>query len=169
MINDVHLLCTSCSASDVSFMRQRLGRQYVRYFNYSYKQTGTLWEGRYKSCIVQEEHYLLQLYCYIEMNPVRANMVIDPSEYAWASYQINALGKMSKLCIPHELYSGIGNNKLERESNYPDLYKHHVDVKLLTDIRLTSSRGLALGSDKSIKEIEQLIGRRMTLKKRGRH
>lgn len=168
MTNHVHLLCTPRSVGGVSFMMQGLGRQYVRYFNYSYKRTGTLWEGRYKSCIVQEEHYLLQLYRYIEMNPVRANMVVDPSDYTWSSYQINALGKVSQLCTPHELYNGLGSNKLEREGNYRDLFKHHVDGELLTDIRLASNRGLALGSDKFIKEIEQLTGRRMTLKKRGR-
>ncbi len=60
---------------------QALGRQYVRYFNIGYKRTGTLREGRFKSCLVQEEIYLLQLYRYIELNPVRAGMVEQPSDY----------------------------------------------------------------------------------------
>ena len=74
-------------------MMQSLGRQYVRYFNYTYKRTRTLWERRFKSCLVQTEEYLIQLYRYIELNPVRANMVNDPAEYDWSSYQINALIK----------------------------------------------------------------------------
>ena len=66
-------------------MMQSLGRSYVRYFNFSYKPSGTLWEERFKSCLVQEEAYLLQLYRYIELNPVRAGMVEQPSDYDWSS------------------------------------------------------------------------------------
>jgi hypothetical protein len=76
-------------------MMQCLGRQYVRYFNGCYGRSGTLWEGRYKSCLVQAEDYLLQLYRYIELNPVRANMIEDPADYHWSSYQINGLEKES--------------------------------------------------------------------------
>ena len=71
MDNHVHLLCTPQSVGAISYMMQGLGRQYVRYFNYSNERTGTLWEGRYKSCLVQEQGYLLQLYRYIELNPVK--------------------------------------------------------------------------------------------------
>lgn len=85
MTNHVHLLCTPQKANAVSLMMQSLGRQYVRYFNFTYKRTGTLWEGRFKSCLVQTEEYLIQLYRYIELNPVRANMVNDlPNIYGQA-------------------------------------------------------------------------------------
>lgn len=93
MTNHVHLLCTPRTENAVSFMMQSLGRSYVQYFNFRYKRTGTLWEGRFKSCLVQEEIYLSQLYRYIELNPVRAKIVEHPSDYVWSSYQINALGK----------------------------------------------------------------------------
>jgi putative transposase len=83
---------------------QNLGRRYVQYFNYTYKRSGTLWEGRFKSCLVQDNKYLLQLYLYIELNPVRAAMVDEPSKYPWSSYQINGRGKQSDLCKPHEQY-----------------------------------------------------------------
>ena len=82
-------------SNSISLMMQSLGRQYVRYFNGCYGRSGTLWEGRYKSCLVQAEDYLLQLYRYIELNPVRANMIEDPADYHWSSYQINGLGKDS--------------------------------------------------------------------------
>jgi putative transposase len=71
MTNHVHILCTPSSSHGVSQMMQSLGRMYVMYFNRSYKRTGTLWEGRFKSCLVQEEVYLMQVYRYIEMNPVK--------------------------------------------------------------------------------------------------
>jgi putative transposase len=99
----------------------------VCYFNYTYKRTGTLWEGRFKSCLVQTEEYLLQLYRYSELNPVRANMVNDPAEYAWSSYQINALGKVSQLCIPHQIYLSINQDDQARQASYRALFKHQLD------------------------------------------
>ena len=96
---------------------------------------GTLWEGRFKSCLVQGENYLLQLYRYIELNPLRAGMVQQPSDYVWSSYSINALGKSSELCTHHPLYLALGSDLKERQANYRDLFKHQVEGKLLTDIR----------------------------------
>jgi putative transposase len=91
-------------------MMQSLGRKYVQYFNRRYERSGTLWEGRFRSSLVQSEKYLLQVYQYIELNPVRAGMVNDPSDYSWSSYQINALGKHSQLMTYHPLYLSLGNH-----------------------------------------------------------
>ena len=85
MTNHVHILCTPQQEGAVSLMMQSLGRRYVQYFNYQYQRSGTLWEGRYKSCLIQAERYLIEVYRYIELNPVRAKMVKDPSEYIWSS------------------------------------------------------------------------------------
>lgn len=84
MTNHVHLLCTLWKENAVSQMMQSIGRLYVRYFNHTYRRSGTLWEGRFKSCLVQSERYLLELYRYIELNPVRADMVDEPSDYSWS-------------------------------------------------------------------------------------
>ena len=131
MTNHVHLLCTPQLEGGVSRMMQSLGRQYVRYFNHRYQRTGTLWEGRYKSCLVQAERYLLEVYRYIELNPVRAGMVPDPADYSWSSYQINALGKSSDLCTPHSEYLGLGSTQCERLKNYRALFDHYTDSRLL--------------------------------------
>ena len=101
MTNHIHLLCTPNIEGAVSKTMQDVGRLCVYYFNKTYQRTGTLWEGRYKSSLVQTEYYLLALYRYIELNPVRAGMVKDPADYSFSSYQINALGKQSNLCTPH--------------------------------------------------------------------
>jgi len=122
----------------------------------------------FKSCLVQEEGYLLQLYRYIELNPARAGMVEQPSDYAWSSYPINALGKISELCTPHPLYLALGSEPIERQSRYRELFKHHVAGKLLEDIRLAANKGMALGNGRFEAEIESLTGRRMTAKKMGR-
>jgi putative transposase len=91
----------------ISQMMQDLGRRYVRYFNYEYKRTGTLWDGRYKSCLIQSDIYLLEVYRYIELNPFRSGIVSNPKDYRWSSYRINALGNLSDLCIPHPEYLGL--------------------------------------------------------------
>jgi putative transposase len=118
--------------------------------------------------LVQEENYLLQLYRYIELNPIRAGMVEQPSDYAWSSYQINALGKASELCKPHHLYLGLGNEPKERQANYRELFKLRVEGKLLGEIQLAVNKGMALGNERFKSEIESLTGQRMTAKKLGR-
>jgi putative transposase len=148
-------------------MMQSLGRQYVRYFNFNYKRTGTLWEGRFKSCLVQEENYLMQLYRYIELNPVRAGIVEQPPDYVWSSYPINALGKASELCTPHPLYLALGNEPKERQTSYRELFKYHVEGKLLEEIQLAVNKGMVLGNERFKAEIERLTGQRMTAKKMG--
>lgn len=99
-------------------MMQSLGRQYVRYFNCTYRRSGTLWEGRFKSCIVQSADYLLKCYRYIELNPIRAGMVKYPEEYKWSSYHANALVIESVLRTPHEEYLRLGKSTEEREAAY---------------------------------------------------
>jgi REP-associated tyrosine transposase len=101
MTNHVHLLVTPETRDGVSRMMQMLGRYYVRYFNYTYQRTGALWEGRFKSCVVDSEEYLLICQRYIELNPVRAGMVNSPCEYTWSSYKANGLGKPASLWTPH--------------------------------------------------------------------
>ena len=140
MSNHVHLLCTPQQNGAISQMMQSLGRKYVRYFNFQYQRTGTLWDGRYKSCLVQAERYLLEVYRYIELNPVRAGMVNDPGSYSWSSYQINALGKESVLCTPHSEYLRIASTKELRLERYRSLFAHHVDDQLLADIRQSTNK-----------------------------
>jgi putative transposase len=168
MTNHVHLLVTPTTESAIPKMMQDLGRLYVRYFNREYRRSGTLWEGRYKSCLVQTEQYLLECSRYIELNPVRADMVDDPAEYTWSSYQGNALGKEIKLLTPHEEYLRLGKNQVERQRAYRDLFEHHVDVVLIRDIRDAVNRGMALGNDRFKNEIEKNLGRRVRPAKMGR-
>jgi len=112
MTNHVHLLATAEEeGGGLSKLFQYIGRHYVRYFNDRYRRSGTLWEGRYKSCVVQEESYLLVCQRYIELNPVRANMVSDSAAYTWSSNQVNGLGVDSNLCSPHALYLAFENTK----------------------------------------------------------
>jgi putative transposase len=168
MTNHVHLLCTPENQSAVSLMMQALGRRYVQYFNRRHSRSGTLWEGRFRSCLVQAEDYLLTLYRYIELNPVRAGMVSDPAKYSWSSYQCNGLGKKSSLLTPHPLYESLGKTNEARQANYRDLLKSSVDKKSLNNIRQTANSGLVLGSDRFVEEVETKTGTQLHECKRGR-
>ncbi|MES9856581.1 MAG: transposase [Sedimenticola sp.] len=168
MTNHVHILCTPQREGGVGRMMQSLGRRYVRYFNYQYQRTGTLWEGRYKSCLVQAERYLLEVYRYIELNPVRAGMVVDPGDYSWSSYQINALGKSSELCTPHPEYLALGKTESDRLESYRALFTHQVDGSLLESIRSNTNKGMAIGHDRFKEQITALTGRRLMPMKVGR-
>ena len=118
--------------------------------------------------MVQEIDYLLQLYRYIELNPVRAGMVSNPGEYRWSSYQINALGKESDLCTTHQEYLKLGRGIMERQINYRSLFTYQIEGELLEEIRTNTNKGMAIGHDRFKEEIEKLTGRRVMPKKRGR-
>jgi REP-associated tyrosine transposase len=167
MTNHVHLLATPETEDGISRLMQTLGRHYVRYFNYSYKRTGTLWEGRFKSCIVDAEHYLLICQRYIELNPVRAGMVEAPGDYTWSSYRANGLGQEIKLCSPHELYLALGKCTNSRAKAYRDLFIGHLDASMLHQIRQATNQGMVLGSERFKQEIGRLSGRRVSTMKRG--
>jgi len=168
MTNHVHLLASPYAAGGISNMMQSVGRRYVRYFNREYQRSGTLWEGRFKSSLVQSETYLLQCQRYIELNPVRAGMVSDPAQYVWSSYQCHALGLAVRMSTPHEEYLALGDADSIRQSRYRELFRFHVDDELTKDIRLALNKGMALGGEKFKDEIERLHKRRVRPAKMGR-
>ncbi len=168
MTNHVHLLVTPETDDGLSLLMQSLGRRYVQYFNRTYNRTGTLWEGRFKSCLVQTERYVLECYRYIELNPVRANMVTDPAEYRWSSYSTNALGAKAKVCTPHLQYLQLGKESSDRQRSYRELFDAHVDRELIKDLRLATQKGLVLGTERFKDQVEALYGRKMRAGRAGR-
>ena len=167
MTNHVHLLITPHTEKGISKVMQFLGRYYVQYFNHQYQRTGTLWEGRYKATLLDSEQYLLTCSRYIELNPVRANMVRFPEDYPWSSYQVNALGQEDPLLTPHSIYQDLGKNTVERCKNYRELFNHHVSAKDIEDIRNSTNKAWVLGNDRFKERIEQLSNRQATPKPRG--
>ncbi|MBL4775227.1 MAG: transposase [Mariprofundus sp.] len=167
MTNHVHLLMTPLTAQGIAKVMQSLGRYYVQYFNYQYKRTGTLWEGRYKSTLLDSEMYLLTCYRYIEMNPVRAGMVDHPSDYPWSSYACNAVGKANLMLSPHDLYLQLGDNDAARQSSYRALFDTHLDMRELNEIRNATNKSWVLGSDRFKERIEVLTARQAQPKPRG--
>ena len=111
MTNHIHLLASPDTEKSVPKMMQSVGRRYVQHFNFSYKRTGTLWEGRYRATIVDAENYLFECMRYIELNPVRAGMVRHPRDYPWSSYRANGEGRADSLVNPHALYQSLAKEK----------------------------------------------------------
>lgn len=162
MTNHVHLLVTPNSTHGVSKMMKSLGQRYAQYINRTYQRSGTLWEGRFKSCVVGEEAYLLGCYRYIELNPVRANIVQHPTDYEWSSYKANAQNEPCSLITPHNLYLSLGLNIEERLEAYRNLIQSDLKLDLIKQIRRATNSNYALGSQRFCAEIETSIGRRAT-------
>lgn len=167
MTNQVHLLATPSDRDGLSRMMQTLGRRYVRYFNHTYRRTGTLWEGRFKSCVIDAEPYLLVCQRYIELNPVRAGMVSHPTEYRWSSYAANGQGRSMRLWTPHDLWLRLGESRHECAKHYQQLFREQLDPDTLETFRETANKGLALGNDRFRNEIGRLTGVRVSPRKRG--
>ncbi|MGH8807042.1 MAG: transposase [Noviherbaspirillum sp.] len=123
MTNHIHILASPGTEDSVPKTMQSLGRRYVQYFNFRYKRSGTLWEGRYRATVVDAENYLFECMRYIELNPVRAGMVGHPRDYAWSSHQANGEGRADDLVTPHSLYRRLAKEEGERLANYRALFK----------------------------------------------
>jgi putative transposase len=147
MTNHVHLLATSSDHTSLSQLMQFLGRLYVRYFNYTYTRSGTLFEGRFRSCIVQENLYLLTCLRYIELNPVRAGIVKDPGDYRWSSYRSHGFGVRAGLWSPHCLYLGLAKKEKQRQDAWRALINETLDVEVVAKVRHCANTGLVLGTE----------------------
>ena len=171
MNNHIHLLATPHAGNGISKMMQMLGRYYVQYYNFTYKRSGTLWEGRYKASLIDSEAYALLCYRYIELNPVRADMVKHPSEYPWSSYRANALGIADvltpHLLTPHMMYGALGQDEPTRQACYRDLFIGQIDEMSLSLMREATNKAWVLGSAHFKQKIESQLNRRTDKLNRG--
>jgi putative transposase len=161
MSNHVHLLVTPAAAGGVAAMMQALGRRYVRLFNDTHERTGTLWEGRFKSSLVDTESYLFNCHRYIELNPVRARMCAAPLEYRWSSHAHYRLGVPNPLVTPHPVFESLG-----REA-FAELCRTPLPDATLQRIRESANKGWALGSEAFLDRVEAALGRSVRPAKRG--
>jgi putative transposase len=168
MSNHFHLLATPETQEGIPQMMQAVGRRYVRHYNQRYARTGTLWEGRYRSTLIQAERYLLACMVYIDLNPVRAGMVADPGEYRWSSHLHYVGRRTDKLITPHPLYWELGNTPFARDEAYAGLVRAGIgeqQKQALTDATL---RGWALGEPDYVAELQRRTERRVLKGQAGR-
>lgn len=168
MTNHVHLLMTPDAKGAVALTMQSLGRRYVGYVNATYRRTGTLWEGRYKSCLVDSGRYLMTCYRYIELNPVRAAMVESPNAYAWSSYHCNAEGVADPVVHPHDDYLALGKTVRQRHEAYRLMFLDAISQDRLDEIRAYVQQQGALGSLRFQAAIEAQLQLAVVARPRGR-
>ena len=140
-------------------MMHQLGRNYAGAINKKYGRSGTLWERRYRASLVETEAYLLEVYRYIDLNPVRAGMVGHAEVYRWSSARAH-LGIESSALENHSVFEGLGMTVESRAAAYRSLLDEAVSVTIVETIRAALNTGQALGSEKFRNQIEALhLGR----------
>jgi putative transposase len=168
MTNHVHLLLTPLHATSCGALMKHLGQLHSQYVNRTYERTGSLWEGRFRSCLVQSDEYLLACYRYIELNPVRAGMVEHPRQYSWSSYRVNAEGETSGLVIPHEQYLRLCTRVSDRCRAYRALFDSVPGPDRSDEIRQATNGNFALGNEAFRAKMAAMLGRRVEPARSGR-
>jgi len=168
MGNHLHLLLTPRRDGALSLMMQSVGRSYVRAFNQAHGRTGTLWEGRYRSSVIQTERYLLTCMAYIDLNPVRAGMVEAPENYPWSSHA-HYIGRLhQRLLTPPALYWELGNTPFAREAAYGELVRAGIAEHQQRALTAATLSGWALGDPGFLAVLESQTPRRIQPGKAGR-
>ncbi len=168
MCNHFHVLATPQTSDGLPQMMQAVGRRYVRLFNDSRQRSGTLWEGRYRSTLIQSDRYLLACMVYIDQNPVRAGLVASADEFPWSSYGHYAGLRVDPLITPHGLIWQLGNTPFAREAAYVELVRNGVSDQEKSDLTQSALRGWALGEGSFVTELQEKTVRRVNKSVAGR-
>jgi putative transposase len=168
MGNHFHLLATPQTAEGLPLMMQAVGRRYVRYFNDLHQRSGTLWEGRYKSTLIQAEQYLLACMVYCDLNPVRAGMVNRPADYRWSSYKHYSGAEVQGFITPHALFWEMGNTPFAREAAYAEMVQAGISAAQQADLTQSALHGWALGGAGFVEAMQKKTLRRVAKLSAGR-
>jgi len=168
MPNHIHLLATPSDPTGLALMMQKVGRFYVPWFNYKYKRTGGLFEGRFRTSLIDTESYFLACSRYIELNPVRAGISLAPLDYPWSSYAHHTGVRVDGLVTDHLLYWGMGNTPFQREAAYSDLVMQGIPQDEVDFVTNSVLKNQPLGSDAFKAELERKTSRQILPAKRGR-
>jgi putative transposase len=168
MPDHFHLLLTPADAQGLSRTMQALGRRYVRWFNRRHERAGTLWEGRFRSTVLEPERYLLDCMRYIELNPVRAAYVADAASYPWSSLAHHLGLRIDPLITDHPQFWSLGNTPFERQAAYAKLCAAPLDAALLEQMRGATHRGWPLGSASFLEALARKTERRLVRNPVGR-
>jgi len=168
MTNHVHLLMSAKEVSGVSLVMQYVGRFYVSYINHKYGFSGSLWEGRFKSNLIDSDRYLFACMRYIELNPVRAGMVSSPDEYVYSSYHCNALNLADELITPHAEFVKLSDKLDLRSVFYANLFEQVIPNDVLAELKAGYQSGTPAGSGQFKESIEKVLQRKLGYAVRGR-
>lgn len=168
MPNHLHLLATPTDSTGLARMMQWVGRYYVPYFNHKYERVGTLWQGRYKTSVIDSERYLMVCMRYIELNPLRARLTTDAAQYRWSSYAHHSGAHADALITDHALYWALGNTPFAREAAYRALFEQALSERQISELAEVTLNGRALGSDQFKRQLERQTERRVFMGRPGR-
>ena len=168
MSNHFHLLATPEAVESIPAMMQAVGRRYVRYFNDSQNRSGTLWEGRYRSAVIQADRHMLACMAYIDLNPVRAGMVAEATDYPWSSHGHYTGARMDRLITPHPLYWTLGNTPFAREASYAEMVRAGVATPIRDALTKSALGGWALGEADFVADLQKRTERRVAKSRAGR-
>ena len=168
MSNHLHLLLTPLQNDSLPKMMQAVGRSYVLYFNKRHGRSGTLWEGRYRSALIQTERYFLACMAYIDLNPVRAGMVAQAADYLWSSHG-HYIGRQNEAWLsPHPLYWEMGNTPFAREAAYAAMVQAGINQEQQQALTSSALSGWALGEKSFVQGLQKQTTRRVNRAKAGR-
>jgi putative transposase len=170
MTNHVHLLLAPGeSTSGLGQLMKVLAGRMTRYRNKVEGRTGTLWESRYKSSVVQSDTYLLACSRYIELNPVRAQMVARAEDYRWSSFALRLCDFSESTWLDEDpCFMELGPTEAKRRERYKSFIGMATPTNELQLIRGALQRGQLTGNMKFVDEIEKITGRRIHFRERGR-
>lgn len=168
MGNHVHLLLTSSDGDALSRAMRKVGHCYVQAFNHRHGRSGPLWQGRFKSCLVDSERYLMAVYRYIELNPVRAALAERPEQHRWSSIHANLGLIADPLVTPHPRFLALGRNRAARVAAYRELLQRGIDRDEMDGIRAYLQQERVLGNPRFQAMVEQSLGRPTRVRARGR-
>ena len=168
MTNHFHLLATPTTQDGLPLLMQAVGRRYVRYFNQRQSRSGTLWEGRYRSTLIQADRHLFACMTYMDLNPVRAAIAAGAKEYFWSSHAHYAGLRSDKIITPHSLYWSLGNTPFAREAAYVDMVSAGVSAQQQQALTESALRGWALGEVDFVEDLQKRTARRVSKAKAGR-
>ena len=168
MTNHIHLLLSPLQEENIPLLMKLVGAKYVRYINKAYARTGTLWEGRFKCSLVQDDAYLAACLRYIEMNPVRAGLVTSPEVYQWSSYRFRAYGEDYAILDRDPWFEELGLQEEDRRQQYRFFFQKPEDDLVLKMIREMTLKGGIIGNEQFKLRIKRLTGREVILRPQGR-
>ncbi len=168
MPDHLHLLATPSNEDGLAQMMQRVGRYYVPYYNKKYGRSGSLWQGRFKTSLVEAQRYFLVCSRFIELNPVRSGVMSNPLDYPWSSYAHHAGARPDALITDHAEYWALGNTPFQREAAYIELAERALTNADLSTLNATLLKGWPLGSDSFKLELQNKAKRQVLPAKRGR-
>ncbi len=166
--NHLHLLVTPQVATGLPQMLQAMGRRYVRYFNDAQNRTGTLWDGRYRSTVLQPNLYLLPCMVYMDLNPVRADLAATAADYAWSSHGHYIGRRVDRLVTPHAQFWGLGNTPFAREAAYAEQIQAGISIGQQLALTDATLKGWALGDAGFLQDLQKMTPRRLSKSQAGR-